>query len=188
MNESAAQVRYGKHLKICFSLFPKYICYLHFNVEVKMNNEILPKMSICLICCCFYRDITRFKPLSSRTSMSVIIGDSFDQQLPEHLNQVRIFTIAAQLSDASLTLLQWQNSSVVSGIKPRVNDLFPAPDGSEASKEVSGGVLPISQSNSHKRSRPANDLQEAICHQPAPEKASPPTTSQTANDPWATCK
>nr|XP_046255593.1 uncharacterized protein si:dkey-122a22.2 [Scatophagus argus] len=34
------------------------------------------------------RDITRFKPLSSRTSVSVITGDSFDQQIPEHLNQM----------------------------------------------------------------------------------------------------
>ena len=61
-----------------------------------------------------------------------------------------------------------------------INNLFPAPDGSWASKEVSGGVLPISQSHSHKRSRPANDLQQAICHQPAPEEASQATTSQTA--------
>ncbi|XP_039661867.1 uncharacterized protein si:dkey-122a22.2 isoform X1 [Perca fluviatilis] len=34
------------------------------------------------------RDITQFKPLSSRTSVSVITGDSFDQQIPEHLNQM----------------------------------------------------------------------------------------------------
>lgn len=34
------------------------------------------------------RDITKFKPLSSRTSVSVITGDSFDQQIPEHLNQM----------------------------------------------------------------------------------------------------
>ncbi|XP_034729955.1 uncharacterized protein si:dkey-122a22.2 isoform X2 [Etheostoma cragini] len=33
------------------------------------------------------RDITQFKPLSSRTSVSVITGDSFDQKIPEHLNQ-----------------------------------------------------------------------------------------------------
>ncbi|XP_054639249.1 uncharacterized protein si:dkey-122a22.2 [Dunckerocampus dactyliophorus] len=34
------------------------------------------------------RDITKYKPLSSRTSVSVITGDSFDQQIPEHLNQM----------------------------------------------------------------------------------------------------
>ncbi|XP_022059918.1 uncharacterized protein si:dkey-122a22.2 [Acanthochromis polyacanthus] len=34
------------------------------------------------------RDITKFKPLSSRTSVSVLTGDSFDEQLPEHLNQM----------------------------------------------------------------------------------------------------
>ncbi|KAM4633195.1 uncharacterized protein ACJ7VT_016426 [Polymixia lowei] len=34
------------------------------------------------------RDITKFKPLTSRTSVSVITGDSFDQQIPEHLNQM----------------------------------------------------------------------------------------------------
>ncbi|XP_053182970.1 uncharacterized protein si:dkey-122a22.2 [Scomber japonicus] len=34
------------------------------------------------------RDITKFKPLSSRTSVSVITGDSFDQEIPDHLNQM----------------------------------------------------------------------------------------------------
>ncbi|XP_061919676.1 uncharacterized protein si:dkey-122a22.2 [Entelurus aequoreus] len=34
------------------------------------------------------RDITKYKPLSSRTSVSVITGDSFDQQIPQHLNQM----------------------------------------------------------------------------------------------------
>ncbi|XP_077431972.1 uncharacterized protein LOC144057869 [Vanacampus margaritifer] len=34
------------------------------------------------------RDITRYKPLSSRTSVSVITGDSFDHQIPNHLNQM----------------------------------------------------------------------------------------------------
>ncbi|XP_019711784.1 uncharacterized protein LOC109507070 [Hippocampus comes] len=34
------------------------------------------------------RDIVRYKPLSSRTSVSVITGDSFDQQIPNHLNQM----------------------------------------------------------------------------------------------------
>lgn len=34
------------------------------------------------------RDITKFKPLSSRTSVSVITAESFDQQIPEHLNQM----------------------------------------------------------------------------------------------------
>ncbi|KAI3361455.1 hypothetical protein L3Q82_013618 [Scortum barcoo] len=43
------------------------------------------------------KDITKFKPLSSRTSVSVITGDSFDQEIPEHLNQVRIFQLAAQM-------------------------------------------------------------------------------------------
>ncbi|XP_061676560.1 uncharacterized protein si:dkey-122a22.2 [Syngnathoides biaculeatus] len=34
------------------------------------------------------RDITRYKPLSSRTSVSVFTGDSFDQQIPHQLNQM----------------------------------------------------------------------------------------------------
>uniref|UniRef100_A0A673Z6Y6 Si:dkey-122a22.2 n=1 Tax=Salmo trutta TaxID=8032 RepID=A0A673Z6Y6_SALTR len=34
------------------------------------------------------REISKFKPLSSRTSVSVIIGDSFDDQIPAPLNQV----------------------------------------------------------------------------------------------------
>ncbi|XP_066501421.1 uncharacterized protein si:dkey-122a22.2 [Hoplias malabaricus] len=34
------------------------------------------------------RDVSRFKPLSSSTSVSVLVGDSFDEQLPAHLNQV----------------------------------------------------------------------------------------------------
>uniref|UniRef100_A0A8D3ACC6 Si:dkey-122a22.2 n=1 Tax=Scophthalmus maximus TaxID=52904 RepID=A0A8D3ACC6_SCOMX len=34
------------------------------------------------------RDITKFKPLSSRVSVSVITGDSFDEQVPAHLNQM----------------------------------------------------------------------------------------------------
>ncbi|XP_062255597.1 uncharacterized protein si:dkey-122a22.2 [Platichthys flesus] len=34
------------------------------------------------------RDITKFKPLSSRVSVSVITGDSYDEQIPEHLNQM----------------------------------------------------------------------------------------------------
>ncbi|XP_030225982.1 uncharacterized protein si:dkey-122a22.2 [Gadus morhua] len=34
------------------------------------------------------RDITKFKPLSTRTSVSVITGESFDSQIPEHLNQM----------------------------------------------------------------------------------------------------
>ncbi|XP_020353473.1 uncharacterized protein LOC109901882 isoform X1 [Oncorhynchus kisutch] len=34
------------------------------------------------------REISKFKPLSSRTSVSVIIGDSFDEQIPAALNQV----------------------------------------------------------------------------------------------------
>ncbi|KAJ7985601.1 hypothetical protein DPEC_G00353760 [Dallia pectoralis] len=34
------------------------------------------------------REISKFKPLSSGTSVSVIIGDSFDEQIPAHLNQV----------------------------------------------------------------------------------------------------
>ncbi|XP_058504125.1 uncharacterized protein si:dkey-122a22.2 [Solea solea] len=34
------------------------------------------------------RDITKFKPLSSRVSVSVITGDHFDKQIPEHLNQM----------------------------------------------------------------------------------------------------
>ncbi|XP_034554272.1 uncharacterized protein si:dkey-122a22.2 [Notolabrus celidotus] len=34
------------------------------------------------------RDISKFKPLSSRTAVSVITGESFDQQIPEHLNQM----------------------------------------------------------------------------------------------------
>ncbi|XP_036395278.1 uncharacterized protein si:dkey-122a22.2 isoform X2 [Megalops cyprinoides] len=34
------------------------------------------------------REISKYKPLSSRTSVSVITGDSFDEQLPAHLNQL----------------------------------------------------------------------------------------------------
>ncbi|XP_062321124.1 uncharacterized protein si:dkey-122a22.2 [Osmerus eperlanus] len=34
------------------------------------------------------RDISKFKPLSSRTSVSVITGDSFDEKIPAHLNQM----------------------------------------------------------------------------------------------------
>ncbi|KAL7840290.1 hypothetical protein AOLI_G00256130 [Acnodon oligacanthus] len=34
------------------------------------------------------REISKFKPLSSSTTVSVIVGDSFDEQLPAHLNQV----------------------------------------------------------------------------------------------------
>ncbi|XP_037533069.1 uncharacterized protein si:dkey-122a22.2 [Nematolebias whitei] len=34
------------------------------------------------------RDITKFKPLSSKISVSMITGDSFDEQIPEHLNQM----------------------------------------------------------------------------------------------------
>ncbi|XP_037390041.1 uncharacterized protein si:dkey-122a22.2 isoform X2 [Pygocentrus nattereri] len=34
------------------------------------------------------RDISKFKPLSSSTSVTVIVGDSFDEELPAHLNQV----------------------------------------------------------------------------------------------------
>ncbi|TRY93977.1 hypothetical protein DNTS_021128 [Danionella cerebrum] len=33
-------------------------------------------------------DICRFKPLSSKTSVHVITGESFDDQLPSHLNRV----------------------------------------------------------------------------------------------------
>ncbi|XP_028986088.1 uncharacterized protein si:dkey-122a22.2 isoform X2 [Betta splendens] len=34
------------------------------------------------------RDITKFKPLSSRMTVSAITADSFDGQMPEHLNQM----------------------------------------------------------------------------------------------------
>ncbi|KAM6910595.1 uncharacterized protein FYW49_012539 [Xenentodon cancila] len=34
------------------------------------------------------RDITRFKPLSSKISVSMLTGDSFDEQIPEHLNKM----------------------------------------------------------------------------------------------------
>lgn len=34
------------------------------------------------------RDISKFKPLSSRTSVSVITGDLFDEKIPAHLNQL----------------------------------------------------------------------------------------------------
>ncbi|XP_028325718.1 uncharacterized protein LOC114477553 isoform X3 [Gouania willdenowi] len=34
------------------------------------------------------RDITKFKPLSSRTSVSVLTGDVFDEQMPTDLNQM----------------------------------------------------------------------------------------------------
>ncbi|KAM4580084.1 uncharacterized protein PAE49_005097 [Odontesthes bonariensis] len=34
------------------------------------------------------RDITKFKPLSSKISVSMLTGESFDEQMPEHLNQM----------------------------------------------------------------------------------------------------
>lgn len=34
------------------------------------------------------RDITKFKPLTMRMSVSVITGECFDSQIPEHLNQM----------------------------------------------------------------------------------------------------
>uniref|UniRef100_A0A3Q2QHR1 Si:dkey-122a22.2 n=1 Tax=Fundulus heteroclitus TaxID=8078 RepID=A0A3Q2QHR1_FUNHE len=34
------------------------------------------------------RDITKFKPLSSKIAVSMLTGDSFDEQMPEHLNQM----------------------------------------------------------------------------------------------------
>ncbi|KAI1894121.1 hypothetical protein AGOR_G00112560 [Albula goreensis] len=34
------------------------------------------------------KEISKYKPLSSRTSVSVITGESFDEQLPSHLNQL----------------------------------------------------------------------------------------------------
>lgn len=34
------------------------------------------------------RDISKFKPLSSKTSVTVITGDSFDEQIPAELNQM----------------------------------------------------------------------------------------------------
>ncbi|KAM9797899.1 uncharacterized protein ACB057_008938 [Neosynchiropus ocellatus] len=34
------------------------------------------------------RDISKFKPLTSRTSISIITGDSFDLDIPEELNQM----------------------------------------------------------------------------------------------------
>lgn len=34
------------------------------------------------------QDISKFKPLSSRTSVSVITGDYFDREIPDHLNQM----------------------------------------------------------------------------------------------------
>ncbi|KAM6967626.1 uncharacterized protein FYW47_006361 [Aplochiton taeniatus] len=34
------------------------------------------------------RDISKFKPLSSKTSVTVITGDSFDEQIPDELNQM----------------------------------------------------------------------------------------------------
>ncbi|XP_061072032.1 uncharacterized protein si:dkey-122a22.2 isoform X1 [Conger conger] len=34
------------------------------------------------------KEISKYKPLSSRTSVTVITGDSFDEELPAHLNQL----------------------------------------------------------------------------------------------------
>ncbi|XP_012728320.2 uncharacterized protein si:dkey-122a22.2 [Fundulus heteroclitus] len=34
------------------------------------------------------RDITKFKPLPSKIAVSMLTGDSFDEQMPEHLNQM----------------------------------------------------------------------------------------------------
>lgn len=113
--------------------------------------------------------------------MSVITGDSFDQDLPALLNQVTVFTSTKRLRGALFCIAGKSNRTMHGGpvevggalCESQSKSSFPpSPDGSDASKEVFGGVLPVSQSHSHKRSRQANDLQEAICHQPAPEEAS----------------
>lgn len=110
--------------------------------------------------------------------MSVITGDSFDQDLPAPLNQVTVSTFTKRLRGALFCIAGKSNRTMQGGrggalCESQSKSSFPpSPDGSDASKEVFGGVLPVSQSHSHKRSRQANDLQEAICHQPAPEEAS----------------
>lgn len=41
-------------------------------------------------CPWLFREISRYKPLSSKTSVHVITGESFDDQLPSDLNQVSV--------------------------------------------------------------------------------------------------
>lgn len=145
MNESAAQVRYAQ------------LRFWHVPGVIQPQKLMLSS-----------RDITQFKPLSSRTSVTVITGDRFDHEIPDQLNQVRG---------------PKRRAVVRSCIKPRVTPpptpptpphftpILSAPDGGCTSKEVFGGVLPISQSHTHKRSRQANDPHAAICHRAAPEEA-----------------
>lgn len=66
LNESAAQVRYAQ------------LRFWHVTGVIQPQQLMLSS-----------RDITQFKPLSSRTSVTVITGDRFDHEIPDQLNQVR---------------------------------------------------------------------------------------------------
>lgn len=141
LNESAAQVRYAQLRR--------------WHVTGVMRPQKLVLSS---------RDITRFKPLSSRTSVTVITGDPFDHEIPDQLNQVSGPKRRAVVRSC-------MKPRVIPPPAPTPTPFLSAPDGSCTSKEVFGGVLPISQSHTHKRSRQANDPHAAICHHPAPEEA-----------------
>lgn len=65
LNESAAQVRYAQ------------LCCWYVTGVTQPQKLMLSS-----------RDITQFKPLSSRTSVTVITGDRFDHEIPDQLNQV----------------------------------------------------------------------------------------------------
>lgn len=67
LNESAAQVRYA------------WLCWRHVR-DVRLKNDLQPLP---------LRDITKFKPLSSKTTVTVITGDRFDREISDQLNQVR---------------------------------------------------------------------------------------------------
>lgn len=54
-----------------------------------------------------------FKPLSSTISVSMLTGDSFDEQIPEHLNKVSTFVVSAQLGAAALNLVNRLNNAPV---------------------------------------------------------------------------
>ena len=146
LNESAAQVRYAW-----------LWCWRVPDVSIDSENDFQPLPP---------RDITKFKPLSSKTSVTVITGDRFDHEMSDQLNQVR--------RRQPRTVVCVETLSNPPPPLPR------APDGSCTSNEVFGGVLPISQSHSHNRSRPANDPHAAICRHPAAEEAGEAAPGQPA--------
>lgn len=69
-----------------YSLVQVSAFFLIVTFLVALNNYVL----------CFKRDITKFKPLSSKISVSMLTGDSFDEEIPERLNQVSVYFILQQ--------------------------------------------------------------------------------------------